>query len=197
VSSIASSANVRRLFATSILARLPLAMLSIGLVVHTQHLTGSFAAAGVVTGVYAIGEGVGGPLLGALVDRRGQTSVLLASAGVAALLLIAIAVLPTGAPLAALVAIAAGIGLATPPVGACLPTQLPALLPDPSAARSAYAFEASVVELTWIFGPPLVLCIAAAVVDRSGARDWWPGPAGRHGGVRRAAGLTQLAAGAR
>jgi MFS family permease len=74
--SIASSAGVRRLFATSILARLPLAMLSIGLLVHAQHLTGSFAAAGVVTGVYAIALGVGGPLLGQLVDRRGQTSVL-------------------------------------------------------------------------------------------------------------------------
>jgi predicted MFS family arabinose efflux permease len=159
--SIASSTGARRLFATSIIARLPLEMLSIGLVVHTQHLTGSFAAAGVVTGVYAIALGVGGPLLGQLVDRRGQTLVLLASASAAATLLVAIAVLPAGAPLAALVALAAGIGLATPPVGACLRTQLPALLPDPGAVRSAYAFEASVVELTWIFGPPLALGIGA------------------------------------
>ncbi len=159
--SIASSAAARRLVATSIIARLPLAMLSIGLVVHVQRLTGSFAAAGVVTGVYAIAEGVGGPLLEQLVDRRGQTVVLLASASAAAAMLAAIAVLPTGAPLALLVALAAGIGVATPPVGACLRTQLPALLPDPSAIGSAYAFEASVVELTWIFGPPLVLCIGA------------------------------------
>ena len=85
--SIASSAGARRLFAISIIARLPPAMLSIGLLVHTQRLTGSFAAAGVVTGVYAIALGVGGPLLGRLVDRRGQTSVLLVSAGVAASLL--------------------------------------------------------------------------------------------------------------
>ncbi len=159
--SIASSAGARRLFATSIVARLPLAMLSIGLVVHVQRLTGSFAAAGVVTGVYAIAEGVGAPLLGQLVDRRGQTLVLLASASAAAALLAAIAVLPTGAPFALLVALAAGIGVATPPVGACLRTLLPALIPDPSAIGSAYAFEASVVELTWIFGPPLVLCIGA------------------------------------
>ena len=89
-------------------------MLSIGLLVHTQHLTGSFAAAGVVTGVYAIALGVGGPLLGRLVDRRGQTSVLLASATVAAALLVAIAVQPVGASLAVLLALAAGIGLADP-----------------------------------------------------------------------------------
>jgi predicted MFS family arabinose efflux permease len=159
--SITSSAVARRLFATSIIARLPLAMLSIGLVVHVQRQTGSFAAAGVVTGAYAIALGVGGPLLGRLVDRRGQTLVLLASASAAAALLAAIAVLSTDAPLALLVALAAGIGVATPPVGACLRTQLPALLPDPSALGSAYAFEVSVDELTWIVGPPLVLCIGA------------------------------------
>jgi predicted MFS family arabinose efflux permease len=159
--SIASSPGAQRLFAASIVARLPLAMLSIGLLVHAQRLTGSFAQAGVVAGAYAIALGVGGPLLGHLVDRRGQTSVLLASASVAAALLVTIALLPARAPLAVLVTLAAGIGLAEPPVGACLRTQLPALLADPSAIRSAYALEASLLELTYIFGPPLALCIGA------------------------------------
>ena len=149
------------MFVTSILARLPLAMLSIGLLVHAQHLTGSFAAAGAVTGVYAAALGVGGPVLGRLVDRRGQTSVLLVSATVAAALLVAIAVQPVGASLAVLLVLAAGIGFAEPPVGACLRTQLPTLLSDPGAVRAAYALEASVVELTFIFGPPLALCIGA------------------------------------
>ncbi len=159
--SLKSSPGVRRLFATSILARLPLEMLSIGLLVHARHLTGSFAAAGLVTGIYAIAVGIGGPVLGRLVDRRGQTSVLLASATVAAALLFAIAAQPVSASLAVLLVLAAGIGLATPPVGACLRTQLPALLSDPSAVRAAYALETSVVELTYIFGPPLALCIGA------------------------------------
>jgi predicted MFS family arabinose efflux permease len=159
--SIASSAGARRLFATSIVARLAPEMLSIGILVHTRHLTGSFAAAGLVTGVYAIALGVGGPLLGRLVDRRGQTATLLVSASVAATLLAAIAVLSPGAPLVVLVALAAGIGLATPPVGACLRTQLPTLLSDPGAVRAAYALEASVIELTYIAGPPLALCVGA------------------------------------
>ena len=67
----------------SVVARLPMAMLSIGLLVHTEHLTGSFAAAGIVAGAFALSLGVGGPLLGRLVDRRGQTTVLLAGALVA------------------------------------------------------------------------------------------------------------------
>jgi predicted MFS family arabinose efflux permease len=212
--SIASSAGARRLFATSILARLPPAMLTIGLLVHTQRLTGSFAAAGVVTGGYAIALGVGGPLLGRLVDRRGQTSVLLVSATVAASLLVAIAVQPVNASLAVLVVLAAGIGLATPPVGACLRTQLPTLLSDAGAVRAAYALEASVVELTYIFGPPLALCLGAlwstgAALAVAGivllaattwfaaqpaSRRWRPTPAGLEpeGGSRRTPAMRTL-----
>jgi MFS family permease len=155
------SAGARGLFLTSIIARLPLAMLSVGLVVDAQHLTGSFAAAGLVTGIYAAGLSVGGPLLGQLVDRRGQTAVLVTSAAFAAALLVTLGALPTGAPLLVIVALAAGVGVATPPIAACLRMQLPALLSDPAQLSRAYAFEASVVELTWVLGPPLVLCVDA------------------------------------
>ena len=37
-------------FAASIVARLPLAMLTIGMLVHVQHVTDSFAVAGLVSG---------------------------------------------------------------------------------------------------------------------------------------------------
>jgi predicted MFS family arabinose efflux permease len=106
---------------------------------------------------------------------------------------------PVGVSLAVLLALAAGIGLAEPPVDACLRTQLPALLSDPSAVRAAYALEASVVELTFIFGPPLALCIGAlwstgaalaaggivlllattAFAAQPASRSWRPEPAGR------------------
>jgi predicted MFS family arabinose efflux permease len=161
MTAVASSLAVRRLFATSVLARLPLGMLAIGLMVHTQLLTGSFAAAGLVTGAYAISGGIGGPLLGRLVDGGRQTTVLLVSAGTGAGLLSATAILPAHASLAILLALATGIGLATPPVGACLRAQLPHLLPDRAALNGAYALEASVVELCWVCGPPLVLGLGA------------------------------------
>jgi predicted MFS family arabinose efflux permease len=210
MNSIASSAGARRLFATSILARLPLEMLGIGLLIDVRHLTGSFAAAGAVAGAYAIAVGAGGPLLGQLVDRRGQTAVLVGTAAIAAALLVAIAVQPVGASLGVLLALAVGIGLATPPVAACLRTQLPALLPDPSAVRAAYAFEVSVGELTYVFGPPLALSIAAlwstgaalatagivlllataAFAAQPASRSWRPAPAQprpRGGSLRTAA----------
>jgi predicted MFS family arabinose efflux permease len=87
--------------------------------------------------------------------------VLLASAGAAAVLLAAVAAVPPGASPAILLALAAGIGLATPPVGACVRTLLPPLLPDAAAVRAAYALDASASELTWVGGPPLVLGLGA------------------------------------
>jgi hypothetical protein len=158
---IASAPGALRLFAVSIVARLPVAMLSIGLLVHARHLTGSFAAAGLVAGAFAIALGAGGPLLGALVDRRGQTAVLVGGALVSGSALGAAAALPAGAPLPVLVALAAAVGAATPPVGACTRTLIPALLDEPEAIRAAYAAESAAVELTWIAGPPLVLLAGA------------------------------------
>jgi hypothetical protein len=158
---IVSTPAARRLFAVSIVARLPDATLSIGLLVHARHVTGSFAAAGLVAAAFAVALGAGGPLLGALVDRRGQTAVLVASALAAGAALGAVAALPVGAPLPLLLALAAAVGFATPPVDACTRTLIPALIDDPETLRAAYAAETATVELTWIAGPPLVLLAGA------------------------------------
>src|SRR5919108_224245 len=120
---ITSAPGAARLLAISIVARIPLAMLSIALLVHAEQLTGSFAAAGIVAGAYAVSLGIGGPLLGQLVDRRGQTSVLVVSAVASTAFLAAIALLPAGAPLLVLVALATAIGLSSPPIGSCLRAQ--------------------------------------------------------------------------
>jgi len=51
IRAVAATPGALRLFAASLAGRLPLPFLSIGLLVHTHELTGSFADAGVVTGV--------------------------------------------------------------------------------------------------------------------------------------------------
>jgi hypothetical protein len=88
--------------------------------------------------------------------------MLIASAAASAALLGAIGFMPAGAPVPALVALAFGIGLASPPLGACLRTALPRILPDDEAVRASYTLDATVVELTWILGPPIVLALGAA-----------------------------------
>ncbi len=213
MNAISSAPGARRLLFISIAARLPLTMLGIGLLVHAEELTGSFAAAGLVAAAYAVSLGVGGPLLGALVDRRGQTVVLVASAIAAALVLVALALLPAGTPLPLLVALTLLAGFATPPVGACVRALFPELLDD-ADMRAAYAVDASAVELTWIAGPPLALglgvlwstggaLVVAALVGLFGtaafaaqpvSRAWRPRPLAhqRRGGALRAPAVRTL-----
>jgi predicted MFS family arabinose efflux permease len=213
MNAISSTPGARRLLFISIVARLPLTMLSIGLLVHAEHISGSFAAAGVVAAAYAVSLGVGGPLLGALVDRRGQTSVLVGSALAAAVVLVALALLPVGTPLPVVVALTLLAGFATPPVGASVRALFPELLDD-ADVRAAYAVDASAVELTWIAGPPLALglgvawstggaLVAAAVVVLLGtaafaaqpvSRAWRPRPVThpRRGGALQAPAVRTL-----
>ena len=162
MTSIASSPGARRLFVLSIVARLPLAMLSIGLLVHAQHLTGSFAAAGVVTGAYAVALGVGGPLLGrarrpprpdAQCCWRARASPPRCSRRSRCCRRRPVAVLHR----------ACGRHRAGHPAGRRLPARAAA-----GAARRSRRGPRRVrrsrrpsVELTWIFGPPLALGLGA------------------------------------
>ena len=160
-SSILSAPGARALIGSSIVARLPLAMFSIALLVNAQHLTGSFAVAGVVSGAYAISAAVAAPLLGRLVDGSGQTTVLVAGATVTALVLVATGLAPSSTPPAVLVALAAAAGLSTPPLDACVRTLLPGLVTDPSRLPALFAFESTVLEVTFVLGPPLALGVGA------------------------------------
>ncbi len=163
MNSIATTPGALRILAGSVVARLPLTMIGIGLLIHVQHLTGSFAAAGIVDGAYGLALGVGGPPLGRMADRRGQTGVLIATSVASAVLLVGLAVLPIGTPVIGQVALAAALGLVTPPVEPCLRALLPDVLRDPDALRASFALDATASELTWVAGPPLALGLGSAV----------------------------------
>jgi MFS family permease len=159
--SILSAPGARSFIGTSILARLPLAMFSLALLVHARDLTGSYAIAGLVSGAYAVASAISAPLLGAVVDRRGQSAVLIGGAAVTAAGLLVDGVLPAGAPAIVLVALGAATGFSTPPLDACVRTLLPAIAADPARLPALFAFESTVLEVTFVAGPPLALGLGA------------------------------------
>jgi MFS family permease len=161
-SKLLSAPGARPLLASSIVARLPLAMFSIALLVHTQRLTGSFAVAGLACSAYAICGAVSAPALGRLVDRRGQTCVLACGAALTAAALICDGLLGAGTPPTVLIALAGCAGLTTPPLPACVRTLLPQIAEKPSDLPALFALESTVLELTFVFGPPLALALGAA-----------------------------------
>jgi Major Facilitator Superfamily len=153
--------GVLSLFAPSCVARLPMGALGLLLVLHTQQATGSYASGGIAAGAYALALGVSNPVLARVVDRRGQTLVLRLGAPLAAAAMVALAILPAGAPLGAIVALAAFAGMSQPPIGACMRALWPAFFPDDAGARhTAYAVEGTVIELVYICGP---LAIVAGI----------------------------------
>jgi len=155
-----------RVFAASMVARVPLTALGLVFVLRTKELTGSFAAAGVAAGLYGLATAVCAPALGRMADRRGQPGVLVPGAVVAAVALTAFAALPSGAPFAAIVACAVVAGGATPPVGPCLRAMWPDMLGDRSLTHAAFALESAGLEITYIAGPVL---IAGAIGSQSTA----------------------------
>jgi predicted MFS family arabinose efflux permease len=150
------------LISSSVVARLPEAMLSVELLVHARALTGSFAVAGTVTGAYAVCAAVASPIIGRVVDRRGQTGVLVSSSAISAAVLIVIGLLGRGTAPGVLVALAAVTGLFCPPLSACVRTLLPALVSKASELAALFAFESTAIEVTFVVGPPLALGLGAA-----------------------------------
>jgi MFS family permease len=160
VSALLSAPGAQPLLASSIVARLPLAMFSIALLVHTQRLTGSFAVAGLTCSAYAICGAISAPVLGRLVDRRGQTRVLCAGSVLTAAALIGVGLLPTETPATVLLALASCAGLTTPPLPGCVRTLLPKIAARPSDLPALFALESTMLELAFVFGPPLALGLA-------------------------------------
>ena len=195
-------------------ARVPSAAAGIVFVLRTKELTGSFAAAGVASGAHALAASACAPALGRLVDRRGQTLVLLGGTAVCSLAFLVFALLKPGASLAAILPCAIVSGAAMPPVGACLRTLWPDLLGDPAKVHAAFALESALLETTYIAGPVLIAgaigawstaasAVACALLLLSGvlvfatasaSRAWRgsPRPPG-HGGALRAPGVRTLA----
>lgn len=153
----------------SLLGRLPYGMSSLCLVLYLVAQTGSFVAAGAVAAVAALAAALSAPLLGRVIDRRGQTTVLLASAAVHTAGLVAIvAIGRADAPVVVLAVVAVVTGAATPPLSPCLRALWPVLLDDGGAVRTALALDALVIEAVFVGGPLAVAVIVAIASPSAG-----------------------------
>jgi len=74
-------------------ARLPIAMRSVGCVLMVSALTGSFTLAGAVAGVLTLSQAAIAPIVGRLVDQRGQYRIIMTALPVNILGTVALALL--------------------------------------------------------------------------------------------------------
>ena len=169
--------HVARLFAASLLARLPIGINGLAIVLLVEAETGSFGAAGAASGALALGSGAGAPVAGRVIDALGSR-VLLALAGLHAGALLGVVVLSrAGAPTAALVATAFVAGAALPPASSVLRARYPMLFAGrPELIQGAFALDSVLTEtiftaaplltalLVVLFEPAAALLVAAAAV---------------------------------
>ncbi|MFE8885046.1 MFS transporter [Pseudarthrobacter enclensis] len=157
-----------------LLARLPLAMLTVGTLTMVTSVSGSYAAGGTAAGAVGIGSALGAPVLGSLADRRGQRPVLLAAAvvntlAVAALILAAAAAGTSGGAVGAVLAAALVAGASSPQVGPLARVRWMALVarePAENTSRdldTALSYESTADEITFVLGPALVGILASLV----------------------------------
>src|SRR5438045_3164363 len=126
-----------RLLAGTLLGRLPNGMAVLAFLLFVREHGGGYALGGLLTAGYVVAMAVGQPVLGRIMDGRGQPGVLipaaiLSGAGFAIPALTGLHPLPVtfGAVLLA--------GFATPPLEAGLRALWPAVLPDAALVSVAY-----------------------------------------------------------
>lgn len=151
----------RPLLGWSIVARMPLGMAPLGLLLLARGEGSSYAAAGAVAAAYGIALALGAPIAGRLVDRRGAHRILARRALLYPLLLVAVAAFAIAdAPVVAIGAVAALAGVAMPPVAPTVRKAWPELVPD-ELRGAAYGLEASLQEVFFVTGPMVVALLAA------------------------------------
>ena len=159
-----TSARARRLVATSVSARFAVGMLTLPLILTVRDATGSFAAAGLVSGAWSVGVAVGAPLRGRVIDRRGSRRALPPLALVSAGALAAVPLAGETGSVWAMAPLAALSGLSMPPFVASMRVEWQGLLGEGhSRLTQAYAFESSLQVAMFVIGP-LVAAGAVALV---------------------------------
>jgi predicted MFS family arabinose efflux permease len=151
------------LFFWSIVARLPLGMAALALILLVRDAGGDYVEAGLVAAAYGIAVAIGAPYGGRQVDRRGPRVVLFRRMIIYPSLFGLVVVLgEVGAPLLAIALVAAASGLTLAPVGSAARSIWP-VVAGADGASTAYSLDAALQEMIWVGGPLLVAVLA--VVD--------------------------------
>jgi MFS family permease len=166
--------GIPRLVASSLVGRVPASMGPLSIVLLVQSVTGSYVHAGSAAGVFAIATALASPLLGRIIDRVGQTWVLISCGSVFAAAFATLALTAEhGEDMTLVLGCVAVAGLANPPLAPSMRTLWSARVHGPTL-QTAYALESTMQEVVFITGPLLVALLvttispAAAVLAAAG-----------------------------
>lgn len=158
-------------FPIALVARLPYAMMVVGVLTLVVDARGSLALGGLNSAMVGLGAALVGPLLGAAADRFGQRRVLLGAAVASTVALGLMAwVVYSSLPAAAVLGVAFLVGASAPQVAPMSRSRLVSIIaarisPDrrERTFHGTMAYESAADEMVFIVGPVLVGVLAAFI----------------------------------
>jgi len=171
-------ASYRRVFAhpgalafsvTGLVARLPISMMTLGIVLLVSSLSGSYGLAGQVSAAYIIGNAAFAVPHGRLADRFGQGRVLYLDSvvfGLASGLMVTSITDDWSLPWPHLLAALAGASI--PQIGTMVRGRWAHLLRVDSERHTAFAVESVADEVVFVSGPVLVTFLSTAWAPQAG-----------------------------
>ena len=156
--------RARAFSAAGLIARLPISMTGLGIVLLISLTTGSFGRAGLVAAVSTLTGAVAAPLWGQTIDRLGQGRVLTIAATInSASLAVLVTSVQLGWPLAVTLVAAIGVGVGFSSAGSAVRARWSHRLRESPLLQTAFALEAVLDEVVFIVGPAVVTLLATAV----------------------------------
>ncbi|MBZ5741365.1 MFS transporter [Nocardioides mangrovi] len=150
-----------RMSMTGLVARLPISMVGLGIVLLVSAATDSYGVAGAVSAAYMFANAGFAILQGRLLDRLGQGRVLaVASIGFGTAVGLLVAAVQADWPIVLTYLFAAVGGAFLPQVGSSVRARWSFVLDQPADVQTAFALEAVLDEAVFILGPILVAVLA-------------------------------------
>ena len=155
--------------ATGLVARLPISMVGLGIVLLVEARTDSYGLAGLVSGVTLASNAALAVPQARWPDKLGQSRVLPVAYTIWGLALAGLMwSVEQSLPLAVTFAFAAVTGAALPAVGSCVRARWSFALADNNQRQTAFALEAVADETVFMTGPIVVTLLATAAHPLAG-----------------------------
>ncbi|MNS76450.1 Major Facilitator Superfamily protein [compost metagenome] len=154
--------------AAGFFARLPIAMAPIGIVAMLSQTHGEYWLAGAVSATFALTNAAVSPQISRLVDRKGQSKVLVPATIVSVIAFAALIIATNQKWPAWTLFLSAFLAAAMPSIPAMMRARWTEIFRDRPELNTAFAFESAADELVYISGASLSVGLAVSLFPEAG-----------------------------
>ena len=158
-----------RFSAAGFIARLPLSMIGVGIVIMVSQLGGEYWLAGSVSATQALAAAAIGPQISRLVDRHGQRRVVLPATAVTVAAICALVLCARYAAPDWTLYVAAAVAGCMPSMGALVRSRWAEIHREsPRLLHTAFSLESVLDEVIYVVGPVLAITLSTSVSAEAG-----------------------------